>query len=276
MEHFTRLPATVAWLLAFLLLLCPAVTYSEDPRPLTNSLGMRFAKISAGSFRMGATDGGDFDEQPAHTARISRDFFLGVYEITQADWQTVMGENPSWFSPTGPARADVGKRDTRCHPVDHVTWHEAVGFCRRLSDLPAEKQAGRTYRLPTEAEWEFACRAGTTTTFSTGHELSPRHACFATTEPKPVGSFPPNAWGLFDMHGNVWEWCADWYDPGYFVRSPAADPTGPPEGTGKVIRGGAWNSTATYCRSSNRDFTRATRRDIGNGLRVVCVPIGAL
>jgi formylglycine-generating enzyme required for sulfatase activity len=270
MQLCPKLPATVAWLLAVLLLLHPAVTHSDDPRPLANSLGMRFEKIPAGSFRMGATDGGDFDERPAHTVRISQDFFLGMYEVTQADWQSVMEENPSWFSSTGPARADVGTRDTRRYPVDHVTWHEAVEFCRRLSQRPAEKQAGRSYRLPTEAEWEFACRAGTATDFSSGNELGPRQACFATTKPMPVGSFPPNPWGLCDMHGSVWEWCADWYDPGYFPRSPAADPTGPPEGTGKVIRGGAWNSPATHCRSSNRDFTRATRRDIGNGLRVVC------
>jgi formylglycine-generating enzyme required for sulfatase activity len=267
-----RIPfAPVIALVACLSLARPPAAGSDDPCSLTNSLGMRFANIPAGSFRMGATTGGDFDEQPAHTVSISRDFFLGVYEVTQSEWKTVLGENPSWFSPTGPARADVGLRDTRRHPVDHVTWHEAVEFCRRLSDLPAEKQAGRTYRLPTEAEWEFACRAGTTTQFSTGNELCRRQACFATTEPMPVGSFPPNAWGLCDMHGNVWEWCADWYDPGYFAHSPAADPTGPPEGTGKVVRGGAWNSPVTHCRSSNRDFTRATRRDIGNGLRVVCV-----
>ena len=262
--------SAISTLLAGLPLAHPPAERSDNPLPLTNSLGMRFARISAGSFRMGATNGGDFDEQPAHTVRISNDFFLGVYEVTQAEWQSVMGENPSWFSPTGAARADVGTRDTKRYPVDHVTWHEAVEFCRRLSDLPAEKQARRAYRLPTEAEWEFACRAGNTTNFCTGNKLSPRQACFGTTEPMPVGSFPPNAWGLCDMHGNVWEWCADWYDPGYFTRSPATDPTGPPEGTGKVIRGGAGNSPATHCRSSNRDFTRATRRDIGNGLRVVC------
>jgi formylglycine-generating enzyme required for sulfatase activity len=269
----TRLHATITAVIIWTpCLLIPQLPLAlvDEPRPLTNSLGMRFAKIPAGSFRMGTDDGGDFDEQPAHTVRVSRDFFLGAYEVTQAEWQTVMGENPSWFSPTGPAAADVAGRDTSRLPVDRVTWHEAIEFCRRLSDLPAEKRAGRAYRLPTEAEWEYACRAGTSSRYASGDELTPRHACFAATLPQPVGSFPPNALGLRDMHGNVWEWCADAYDPESYARSPTVDPFRLPQGSARVIRGGAWNSPAPHCRSSNRDFTRATRRDIANGLRVVC------
>src|SRR5262249_35661117 len=143
------------------------------------------------------------------------------------------------------------------HPVEGVSWHAADDFCRRLSELPAEKAAGRVYRLPTEAEWEHACRAGTTTPFFFGATLSRQQACYDGHYPydgsprgnflnrtTPVGSFPPNAFGLYDMHGNVWEWCSDWaewshhndHDPERTY--PAVDPAGPPTGTRKVLRGG--------------------------------------
>lgn len=263
-----------------------AARNEESPEMVTNSIGMRFVKIPAGEFLMGsaADDPAAADnEKPAHRVIISRPFYLGVHEVTQAQYEQVMGENPSWFAPDGPGRRDVAGLDTANHPVDRVSWEEAVEFCRRLSALPAERAAGRVYCLPTEAEWEYACRAGTTTSFHTGESLTPAAACIraASTEPaskshapqvprstRPVGSFPPNAFGLYDMHGNVWEWCADWYDPDYYARAPKLDPAGPETGTGKVVRGGAWNFDASYARSAHRDFTRATRRDIGNGVRI--------
>src|SRR5579871_5426867 len=250
------------------------------PREIVNSVGMRLALIRAGEFRMGLTDpdrDASPDEMPQHPVRISQPFYMGVYEVTQGEYERVTGTNPSWFSPTGPGRAEMQIEDAGRHPLDMVSWFEAVEFCKRLSELPEERAAHRTYRLPTEAEWEYACRAGTDTLFSTGDLLTPADACFqiSTAEKRekipvkttPVGSYRANRFGLYDMHGNVWEWCADWYSPDAYRASPEVDPAGPAMGTGKVIRGGAWNFGAAYCRSANRDLTRASRRDLGNGFR---------
>lgn len=255
----------------------------QTPGELVNSIGMKLALIPAGDFRMGsdASDpDAESDELPKHLVRITRDFHLGVHEVTQSEYEKIMGINPSWFSATGPGKADVKGENTANHPVDMVTWFEAVKFCERLSALPSERSAGRRYRLPTEAEWEYACRAGTTTPFSTGAILSPSDACFRVPradgsgfdpiKTAPVGSYKPNSFGIHDMHGNVWEWCVDWYVADAYRSAPEKDPTGPIMGTGKVIRGGAWNFPASYCRAANRDLTRASRRDTGNGFRVVC------
>jgi sulfatase modifying factor 1 len=153
--------------------------------------------------------------------------------------------------------------------MEHLTWKEACCLCELLSALPAEVTAGRQYRLPTEAEWEYACRAGTTTTFNTGDTLELHQARFATMERSalkptaPVGSYPPNAWGLYDMHGNVWEWTTDWFSAKYFKRSRVDDPAGPKRGTHHTLRGGSASVETHECRSSFRgeaDF----------GIRVVC------
>jgi len=232
---------------------------------------------------MGSSDdepGVNDDERPRHRVRLTRSFYLGTYEVTQSEYETVMGTNPCWFSTSGPGRKTVEGQETGRWPVDMASWNDAVEFCRGLSQTPAEKAAGRTYRLPSEAEWEYACRAGTTTRFNLGDTLRPGEARAQLEGPPPaakhlghplaVGSFRPNAYGLYDMHGNVWEWCADRYAHDYYRLAPADDPSGPAAGTGRVVRGGDWHCEASDCRSANRDFTRATRRNLGTGLRVAC------
>jgi uncharacterized protein (TIGR02996 family) len=247
---------------------------------LVNSVGMRLAFIPAGTFLMGSPEdegGRDPDEGPQHPVTISRPFFLGVHAVTPLDLYRVMRTPP-------PAVAELWD----C-PADGVSWEEAVEFCRRLSELPAEKQARHRYRLPTEAEWEYACRAQTQTAYHFGDSLSPAQANFDGRplaggpvapvfrgQAVPVGSYPPNAFGLFDMHGNVWEWCADWYDVSSYQEGPAADPTGPGSGLGRVLRGGSWGDLAVYCRSAYRRCggTFSRHDDNRTGFRVACT-IGA-
>lgn len=198
----------------------------------TNALGMQFVRIAAGTFTMGS--GKDFNDGPPHEVTLSRDFWLGVHEVTQDQFEAVMGFNPSWLA------YKAGDR-----PVDSVSWFDAVRFCELLSD-----REDRTCRLPTEAEWEYACRAGTTTTWFFGDDRAPLTEYAWTPDncgaPMPVGSLAPNPWGLHDILGNVYEWTADWYHNDYYARSPARDPTGPEKSSnklgtgGKVARGGCW------------------------------------
>ncbi len=253
---------------------------AAEPPIVYNSLGMRFVRIPAGSFIMGSVDDdpqADVDEHPRHRVAITRDLHLGATEVTQSQYVRVLGDNPSWFSPVGGGRDDVRGVDVGEHPVEMVTWDEAVEFCRRLADRPLERAHGRSYRLPTEAEWEYAARAGSTTRFAFGDALSPadaniRDPLASTMRTRPVASYRPNAFGLYDLHGNVWEWTADRYEAAYYAASPQRDPPGPVEGTGRVVRGGDYRFASGMARSANRDFTRATRRDLGNGFRVVLVP----
>jgi len=244
---------------------------------VTNSIGMMFMRIEGGTFLMGAPADdlkADEDERPQHSVTIEQAFFMGQHEVTQQQYQRVMGENPSWFRRGGGGHEQVKSIDTTRLPVDMVSWYDAVQFCEQLGKLTEETKAKRRYRLPTESEWEFACRAGTKTRFACGDKLTAERANVrfdrgGVRHTLPIGSFAPNAWGLFDMHGNVWEWCADEYRYQAYQSSikqqvPPADASAP-----KVIRGGDWQSSATSARSANRDFTRATRRDLGNGFRVV-------
>jgi serine/threonine protein kinase len=234
------------------------------PQTVVNSAGMKLVLIPEGKFSMGSLDdlGAEPDEKPQHPVAITRAFYLGTTEVTQAQCEKVIGNNPAFF------------RDSPEHPVEQVSWDSAVQFCRKLSELPAEKQAGRVYRLPTEAEWEYACRAGSTTPFQGGITLGSNQAHFdkilATGRTARVGSFAANPWGLFDMHGNVWEWCADVYDSGYYRSAPAVDPKGPPSGHARVIRGGGYTNSAAYCRSATRGnyLPNFQYRDIG--FRVAC------
>src|SRR5262249_22585839 len=159
----------------------------------------------------------------------------------------------SWFAASGGGADKVKQRECRRHPVDSVSWEDAVAFCQKLSEQAEEISKGRTYRLPTEAEWEYACRGGAnaSTPFAFGESLSSKQANFNGNYPynaargrylertAPVGSYLPNAFGLFDMHGNLWEWCADWYSEDYYSQSPRQDPPGPPRGTLRVLRGGS-------------------------------------
>ena len=279
----------VAWLPVFAALtVCRCAATEPKETVLTNSLGMQFVAVPAGEFLMGSPDDdaeADDDERPRRRVRITRSVRFAKFETTQAEFRAVMGSNPSWFCATGGGRGEVAGIATDKLPVDMVTWHEAEEFCRKLSALPDERAAGRTYRLPTEAEWEYACRAGTTTRFATGDALTTAQACIyespiaglptaAKLRPQPVGSYPANRFGLHDLHGNVWEWCADHYAPEAYSQGASSqetltNPTGPEVGTGRVIRGGDYRSPPAMARSANRDFTRATRRDQGNGFRVV-------
>jgi formylglycine-generating enzyme required for sulfatase activity len=189
---------------------------------------------------------------------------MGVHEVTQAQYEQVMGVNPSEFKGAN-------------NPVETVTWDDAVEFCRRLSALPAEKAAGNVYRLPTEAEWEYACRAGTTTMYSFGDDESDlcdygwsRENSDGKTH--PVGSKLPNAWGLYDMHGNVWEWCQDWL--GDYPRGSVTDPSGATSGSSRVYRGGSWDYTAEICRSAYRNGNVPSYRYFNFGFRVSLSPSG--
>jgi len=203
---------------------------------ITNSIGMKMVVIPAGEFLMGspASDPDAIDdEKPQHRVRITRPFYLGVYAVTQAEYKRVMRKKPSYF------QGDPNR------PVEQVTWEHAQEFCGKLSALSEEKVAGHVYRLPTEAEWEYACRAGSTTRYSFGDsaETLGDYAWWdenSDVTTHPVGRKKPNAWGLHDMHGNVWEWCADWYGGDYYSQSPPSDPNGPSFGASRVLRGGSW------------------------------------
>ena len=263
----------------------PAEEESASTTPtILNAIGMELVLIPAGTFVMGSPDsepGRDRDEGPRHEVRVTRPFYLGVYPVTQREYEAVTGTNPAHFN-----RLQGGGPD---HPVEQVSWEEARAFCARLSALPAEQRLGRTYRLPTEAEWEYACRAAAPvpTIFHLGDSLSSRQANFDGNHPHgdasrgpclgktcKVGSYRANAFGLHDLHGNVWEWCADWYDEGYYRQSPAQDPQGPPGGAYRVVRGGSWHNVGAGCRSANRNRIRPGTRSSYLGFRVVAEPGG--
>jgi formylglycine-generating enzyme required for sulfatase activity len=257
------------------------------PAPIFNSIGMQLAPIPAGKFLMGSPEsevGRKADEGPQHEVTITRPFYMGVHEVTQQQYQAVIGNNPSWFSATGGGKDQVSNLNTDDFPVETASWIEAVEFCRRLSELPEEKRLGRSYRLPTDAEWEYACRAGTTTPFHLGTVLVGRLANFKADEPygeaakeaKPdrvvkVGSYAPNGFGLYDMHGNVNEFCSDWHDVEYYKKSPSKDPQGPQHGEAHVTRSGAWNDAGRFCRAANRGWSHPDWRYQTIGFRVVMV-----
>jgi formylglycine-generating enzyme required for sulfatase activity len=186
----------------------------------------------------------------------------------------VMGRNPSRFHPENGGSLE--------HPVEQVSWEDANRFCRRLTERTEAGHWGRMYRLPTEAEWEFACRAGTGTIFHCGDDLTSREANFNGHYPygrsargpylertSPVGAFAPNAWGLHDMHGNVWEWCSDWFAEDFYAHSPEQDPQGPDAGEKRVLRGGAWYYYGWFCRAAYRYRRRPEERLDSAGFRVV-------
>ena len=230
---------------------------------ITNSIGMRLALIPPGEFTMGSPKSDAKAcvwESPQHNVRITRPFYFGVYEVRQAEYENVMGTNPSYFK-----GAD--------NPVEQLSWDDAVQFCKRLS-----AKEGRTYRLPTAAEWEYACRAGTRTRYSFRDDLASlkEYAWYMENSERkahPVGERKPNAWGLRDMHGNVWEWCADWFDD-YYAVSPTNDPPGPEVGVNRVSRGGGWRLDAGYCRSANRYGVSPSDRGYDLGFRVARSPSG--
>lgn len=262
-----------------------------------NSIGMKFVKIPAGEFVMGSpkteTKGRD-DHEDQVRVRISKPFEMGVYEVTQSEFQKVMGINPSQHRTDGRTiLANLKGINTDRFPVETVTWYQATEFCEKLSKLSEEQDAGRTYRLPTEAEWEYACRAGTQTPFHFGSVLDGTDAnCdgktpYGTNEKGPrlfrtttVGSYKPNAFGLYDMHGNVREICSDWYSFSRKIQD-VTDPQGPSVGNPKlkVVKGGSWYLPAVDCRSAKTVMlplegvminTPLYRND-NTGFRVVCI-----
>jgi len=246
------------------------------PAPLTParklSPDIELVRVEAGKFWMGATDAERealSDERPRHEVRITRPFLLGKYEVTQEQYQEVTGSNPSSYSPQGKSRDMVKGLDTRRHPVDSISWTDAINFCNRLSEkhdlepyYRIEKgsvtvRGGIGYRLPTEAEWEYACRAGSTTRWSSGDDVKQFgahawHAGNSEDRTHAVGTRKPNAWGLHDMHGNVPEWCWDRYDAKYYQISPASNPGGSGKGSTRVYRGGGWNHLPQQMRSASR------------------------
>ncbi|MCY2993227.1 MAG: bifunctional serine/threonine-protein kinase/formylglycine-generating enzyme family protein [Planctomycetota bacterium] len=236
----------------------------ESPSAIINSLGMKLVRIPSGEFLMGSSDSdaeADSAEKPQHWVQITKPFYLGVYEVTQAQYEQVVGSNPSQFK-------------GESLPVEMVSWDDAVAFCKRLSEMPEEHAAGHTYRLPTEAEWEYACRAGSTSKFAFGDaeaELG-KYAWYGKNSGNtthPVGEKQANAWGLYDMHGNVWEWCQDWLGP--YEAVPASDSSGPGSASFRVGRGGSWYGTAAGCQSASRSRDSPSYRYCSLGFRLAAV-----
>jgi formylglycine-generating enzyme required for sulfatase activity len=263
---------------------------AKDNRPpaslagdFTNSIGMQFVLIPAGKFMMGSPNGeaGRFDDEVQHEVEIPRPFYMGVHEVTQEQYERIVGINPSYFSARGGGSEKVVGMETLRFPVESVSWTEAVEFCRRLSDLREEKDRQRTYRLPTEDEWEYSCRGGNhSSAFAFGNSLSSVQANFDGNFPygsadkgqylertASVGFYTANRFGLYDMHGNVYEWCSDWYDS--YDKKKNKDTNRPQSGARRVMRGGSWYNSSAYCRSANRDFGDPGARN-SHGFRVVC------
>ena len=241
------------------------------PHVLVNSIGMKFVLVPAGEFTMGLPDQNHKKvppaEYPPHRVHVTRPFLVGAYEVTQAEYRKVTGLSPSWRTATGGGASEVTGQDAARYPVEQVSWNDAAEFIRLLSTAPAERSAGRSYRLPTEAEWEYACRAGR----KAPHVAAPLPNRDApATKVRPVGSYGANEFGLFDMRENVWEWCSDWFGVGYYRQSPSEDPQGPATGIVKVVRGRDWIFTQNEdCLL--RDPAPAHRGSPTIGFRLVCV-----
>lgn len=243
---------------------------------LTNSIGMRFVVAEPGPFMQGSPISEPLrnSDERAVEVRLTRRFAVGLTEVTQAEWRTVMGEDYKPPEGVHPNEA-AGLRFLGPTLPAYVSWFEASEFCRKLS-----LREGKLYRLPTESEWEYACRAGATSAYTFGQAIDPTQANIdakasldgprAAGRPMPVASFPPNAWGLYDMHGNVMEWCADW--KGAYELGPLTDPRGPASGELRVIRGGAWDTYAAFARSANRWANYPVLRTDYVGFRVVLEP----
>ena len=219
--------------------------------PALDDLRAGFVQLPAGEFLMG-TETGSAAEKPAHRVRISAPFEMGKYEVTQGQWEAVLGNRPSYFG-----------GDNR--PVEQVSWYDVQEFIGRLNAL----EDGYTYRLPTEAEWEYACRAGSTGDYAGKLDQVAWYDENSQQMTHAVGTKQPNAWGLYDMHGNVFEWCQDYYDAGYYAQSPGVDPQGPEAGSFRVKRGGGWMFSAAFARSAARDLFAPSYRFNYVGFRLV-------
>jgi formylglycine-generating enzyme required for sulfatase activity len=232
----------------------PSATPTPVPSPRPTQFGMEFVRIQAGSFMMGSNNG-DSDEKPVHRVTISNGFEMGKYEVTQLQWRAIMGNNPSYF-----------KGCNSC-PVEQVSWDDVQEFINKLN----AKNDGYEYRLPTEAEWEYACRAGTTGGYAGNLDSMAWYDSNSGDKTHPVGTKQPNAWGLYDMHGNVWEWCQDWY--GAYPSNAVTDPAGARSGSYRVIRGGGWGSGAQDCRAADRYGYAPDVRNGDLGFRLIRTPL---
>ena len=243
------------------------VTPTPTPEPYRGPK-IEMVEVPAGTFTMGAPSSEPesyVDEAPARAVTISHNYYIGKYELTQSEWQAVMGSNPSHFT------------DCSSCPVDSVSYNDIQVFIMKLNTMGGPL----VYRLPTEAEWERACRAGTDTPFSFGSTITADQANFKADEPYgtadkgiyrekplPVGTLVPNAWGIYDMHGNTTEWVADWYDAEYYKSAPTTDPTGPATGTQRVFRGGSWHDAGKYIRSAYRNKDNPEKKFNNCGFRL--------
>jgi len=263
---------------------------NDLPLSISGAIPTDMVPIAAGTFQMGspvtplgvAPYYNQASAQPVHQVTITRPFWMGKYEVTQAEYQAVMSSNPSYFQgaayPNSPTR-----------PVEQVSWNYAMAYCTALTTREAAAgrlPSGYQYRLPTEAEWEYCCRAGTTTEFHYGPTLVCGQANFGyiyhtnsvcgSTQTAVVGVYAPNAWGLHDMHGNVWEWCLDaWNGTANYPAYPVTDPFVPGSVSGpiRVLRGGGWRNVSYGCRSAYRDGVNPGYGDYNLGFRVVLASV---
>ena len=275
----------------FALIILSILTSLLPADPITNSLGMTLLPIPAGTFTMGSppTEKGHGRDEKQRQVTLSRPFLMASTEVTQAQWQALMGTRftdliNQQAGPLGRGAKLTSKPSATGpdQPMCFVNWQDALNFCETLTQK--EQSAGLIptsvrYTLPTEAQWEYACRAGTQTAFHTGKTINSHQANFYGLRPyqggksgpyremtTPVGSLTPNAWGLFDMHGNLYEWCLDWYEE---VPRAKTDPQGPSSGDGRLIRGGAWDRQASSCRSAYRYSRDPVRRAHNIGFRII-------
>jgi formylglycine-generating enzyme required for sulfatase activity len=265
---------------------------------VTDAAPPGMVRIPAGTFVMGSPATEKEREyffstdETQHTVTLTKDFYMSQYEVTQKEFLAVLGNNPSYFTTKDYNGNSISPDLNR--PVEQVSWHDATNYCGKLTSLEratGRLPAGWEYRLPTEAEWEYACRAGTSTAFHYGDALRGGMANFWSyleydasvgninvSNPTAflghtttVGSYAPNAFGLYDMHGNVWEWCLDWYDD--YPKGSVSDPRGPSTGSYRVFRGGSWGYYARFCRSADRYFHRPAEGSFNIGFRPVLAPV---
>jgi formylglycine-generating enzyme required for sulfatase activity len=244
---------------------------------MTNSIGMKLVLIKPGKFLMGSPkdEEGRYDsEGPQHEVEITKSFYMGMSPVTQAEYERITGKNPSWFSKQGGGKDKVNNLDTSQFPVEKVAWAEAVAYCESLTREDTKRPKGWAYGLPTEAEWEYACRAGTKTAYSFGNDPNRLREYAWGVENSgnrthAVGTRKANPLGLYDLHGNVYQWCADWYGGSYYAHSPRKDPKGPDNGEYRVLRGSAWDGDPRKCRAGYRDSGVPGVRGSVVGFRVV-------
>ena len=269
------------------------------PVAFENSVGMRLVLIPAGKFKMGSRDsaaevakrcampnaqaGWFQDEHPRRQVTLTRPFYMSIHEVTQEAYQKVTNPNPDENAKKALDAYPAEYKGANM-PAGNVAFNDAEKFCNTLAGLEAEKEEGRKYYVPTEAEWEYACRAGTETPFSFGEAASTKQANYhgdytygdgqkGENRQKPVtaGSLPPNPWGLHEMHGNLSEWCSDKYDK--YGRAAETDPKGSEKGNARILRGGSWRSYPGACRSAFRHRNEPGMRSYNIGFRICCAAV---